>query len=148
MKTLPIYAKPREWIDELDAARNVLHRNLPLTSAFSESTSLREATVAITSIGDMVRGSVVNNDYTLDVVSTVDPVTDGTIVTEIPEYSPPAGGSSGETVDIDLGEDGIPSDPPAGEPDPNEPPPEADPESPLLDPGSPFGGSVVIGSGP
>lgn len=49
----------REWIDELDAARHILHSHLPLSSAFSDELPLREAAVVFASIGDMIRGCVV-----------------------------------------------------------------------------------------
>jgi hypothetical protein len=123
MKILPIHAKPREWIEELDAARNVMHANLPLTSAFSESKSLREATVAIISIGDMVRGSVVDSDYASDVVTTDDPDTEGTDVTELPPQTAKNGGDDGDDADIpDTGDGLIPEGtPPEGEGEPEIP---------------------------
>jgi len=66
------FSKSREWIDELDSARAVLHNNLPLSNAFVNSPSLQEATVVITSIGDMIRGSVV--PITEDLHDTLDDV--------------------------------------------------------------------------
>lgn len=76
------FVMTREWIDELDAARQILHSHLPISSAFSDELPLREATVVFVSIGDMIRGCVVPTNAVEDTDSSdpepllVDPTVD------------------------------------------------------------------------
>jgi len=134
---MPTFVKSEEWIRELDDARAVLHANMPLSSsAFDSSVSVIEATVVMTSIGDIIRGCVVSlNVPVVDATQLSDVILD-----ELPGSSY-NGGSGGSVVPTPSGFEPTEDkeDPPEDPSEPEDPPqpPEDPPEPEPGDPGDP-----------